>query len=199
VRLVRLLLALVLAAAPAAATPGLLLTGPARAVEAFEPPPQDELGLGKMWTFERPPLAYLQREYGMVPDEAWWNRMRLASLRFGRGCSASFVSPQGLVLTNHHCVRDVVANVQGRHDWVRDGFVARELGDEVRLPGLTVQQLVEAIDVTAAVDAGVTAAMDAATASATREANRQRLLADARVERPGLEPQLVKLFHGAVW
>ena len=80
---------------------------------------QDELGLGKMWTFERPPLAYLQREYGFQPDEAWWNRMRLASLRFGRGCSASFVSPQGLILTNHHCARDAIAQVRG---WLDRGL-----------------------------------------------------------------------------
>ena len=178
----RLLAALAFAAAPALAEP-----------------PQDELGLGKMWTFERPPLAYLQREYGLAPDEAWWNRMRLASLRFGRGCSASFVSPQGLVLTNHHCVRDLVAKAQGEREWVRDGFVARELADEVRLPGLTVQQLVEMVDVTARVDAGITADMDAAAAAAAREANRRRVLAEARAERPELEPQLVKLFHGAVW
>src|SRR5690606_2394315 len=81
---------------------GLLLSFAAFAAPALA---QDELGLGKMWTFERPPLAYLEREYGLRTDEAWWNRMRLALLRFGRGCSASFVSPQGLILTNHHCAR----------------------------------------------------------------------------------------------
>ena len=160
---------------------------------------QDELGLGKMWTFERPPLAYLEREYGVRPDEAWWNRMRLASLRFGRGCSASFVSPQGLILTNQHCARDAVAQVQGERDWVRDGFVAAELADEVKLPGLTVQQLVAMRDVTADVSAGVLPTMDAEAAEQQREANRQRLLADARTAQPGLEPQLVKLFQGGVW
>lgn len=160
---------------------------------------QDELGLGKMWTFERPPLAYLEREYGVRPDEAWWNRMRLASLRFGRGCSASFVSPQGLILTNHHCARDAVAQVQGERDWVRDGFVAAELADEVKLPGLTVQQLVAMRDVTADVSVGVLPTMDAEAAEQKREANRQRLLADARAAQPGLEPQLVKLFQGGVW
>lgn len=160
---------------------------------------QDELGLGKMWTFERPPLAYLEREYGVRPDEAWWNRMRLASLRFGRGCSASFVSPQGLILTNHHCARDAVAQVQGERDWVRDGFVAAELADEVKLPGLAVQQLVAMRDVTADVSAGVLPTMDAEAAEQKREANRQRLLADARTAQPGLEPQLVKLFQGGVW
>ncbi|MBX3464756.1 MAG: S46 family peptidase [Planctomycetes bacterium] len=162
-------------------------------------PAQDELGLGKMWTFERPPLAYLQREYGFVADERWWNTLRLASLRFGRGCSAAFVSPQGLILTNHHCVRDAIAQVQGEHDWVRDGFVARDLADEVRVPGLTVQQLVDMRDVTAAVDEGVTDAMTAEQAEARRERNRASLLAAARAEEPELQPQLVKLFQGAIW
>lgn len=162
-------------------------------------PAQDELGLGRMWTFERPPLDYLQREYGFAADEAWWNRMRLASLRFGRGCSASFVSPQGLILTNHHCVRDAVAKAQGAADWVRDGFVARELADEVRLEGLTVQQLVRMTDVTAAVDDGVLPQQSPEAAERQRSANRDRILADARKADPNAEPQLVKLFQGAVW
>lgn len=160
---------------------------------------QDELGLGKMWTFERPPLAYLQQEYGFRPDEAWWNRMRLASLRFGRGCSASFVSPRGLILTNHHCARDAIAKVQGDADWVRDGFVAATMADEVKLPGLTVQQLVRMRDVTAEVTAGVAAATDAESAATLREQNRERVLAAARAADPELEPQLVDLFHGGVW
>jgi hypothetical protein len=160
---------------------------------------QDELGLGKMWTFERPPLAYLQREYGFSPDERWWNTVRLASLRFGRGCSASFVSPQGLILTNHHCVRDAVAQVQGDNDWVRDGFVARDLGDEVKLPGLTVQQLVKMTDVTAALAEGIAPDASPEAAERVRSANRERVLAEARQREPGLEPQLVKLFQGGVW
>ena len=160
---------------------------------------QDELGLGKMWTFEKPPLGYLQREYGFQPDEAWWTRMRLASLRFGKGCSASFVSPQGLILTNHHCVRDQIAAVQGEHDWVRDGFVAGEMAAEVRLEGLTVQQLVRMTDVTMQVEAGVDAKVAPEVAEQQRTKNRERLLAEARTAEPGLQPQLVKLFHGAQW
>ncbi len=162
-------------------------------------PAQDELGLGKMWTFERPPLAYLEREYGFEADEGWWNRMRLASLRFGRGCSASFVSPRGLILTNHHCARGAIAAAQGDADWLADGFVAREQSDEVRLEGLTVQQLVAMADVTAAVREGVSDAMADDEAEAVRRANRDRILAAARVDTPELEPQLVPLFQGAVW
>jgi hypothetical protein len=168
-------------------------------VAAAVAPAQDELGLGRMWTFERPPLAYLQREYGFAPDADWWTAVRLASLRFGRGCSASFVSPRGLILTNHHCARDAIAKVQGDYDWVRDGFVARDLADEVRLEGLTVQQLVRTTDVTAAVEDGVDEDAPAEQIETLRAANRERVLAKARSEAPSLEPQLVKLFQGAVW
>lgn len=181
------------AAAPRAARHGLLLamllgTGPLCA--------QDALGLGRMWTFHHPPLGYLKDEYGFAPDQKWFDAVRLASLRFGRGCSASFVSPRGLILTNHHCARGAIAEVQGEHDWVRDGFVAGALEDEVRLPGLTVQQLVRSIDVTAEIEAGVVAA-DPEAAAAQRMANRERVLQRAREADPQLEPQVVDLFHGA--
>jgi len=160
---------------------------------------QDELGLGKMWTFERPPLAYLEREYGLKADEAWWNRMRLASLRFGRGCSASFVSPNGLILTNHHCARGAIASAQGENDWVKNGYVADELTDEVKLEGLTVQQLVAMQDVTAEVNRGVTDDMSDADAEKRRAENRDAILAAARARDGKLTPQLVKLFQGGVW
>lgn len=160
---------------------------------------QDELGLGKMWTFERPPLAYLEREYGFVPDERWWNTVRLASLRFGTGCSASFVSPAGLILTNHHCARGNIAQVQGDADWVRDGFVARDLESEVRLPGLEVRQLVRTTDVTAVINAGVEAGMSANEIERRQKHNEKGAIAEARSAHPDLEPQLVSLFQGGVW
>lgn len=160
---------------------------------------QDELGLGKMWTFERPPLQYLEREYGLKADEAWWNRMRLASLRFGSGCSASFVSPNGLILTNHHCARGAIAAAQGSNDWVKDGYVADEMSDEVKLQGLTVQQLVSMRDVTKVVNRGVTEGMSDADVEALREQNRDMVIAAARDRNPKLEPQVVKLFQGGIW
>jgi hypothetical protein len=161
---------------------------------------QDELGLGKMWTFERPPLAYLKREYdGFEAGEEWWNKLRLASLRFGDDCSASFVSPQGLILTNHHCVRNQMAKVQGKYDWVRDGFVAKELGDEVRFAGLSVQQLVRMTDVTAEMTRGVTDDLTPEAAEKVRERNRKAVLAKAEADDCSLKPQLVKLFSGSIW
>src|SRR5207247_967190 len=64
---------------------------------------------GKMWTFDNPPLDYFQEAYGFRPDSAWLARARLGALRFATYCSASFVSPHGLVLTNHHCSRELTA------------------------------------------------------------------------------------------
>src|SRR5262245_59356631 len=117
-----------------------------------------------MWLFEKPPLAYLKEEYGFEPTQEWLDALRLASLRFGSWCSASFVSPKGLIMTNHHCVRDQIEEVSpAGADWVENGFYARALEDEVRLPGVTVQQLVSMRDVTSEILAGLDpAAGDAA-------------------------------------
>ena len=70
---------------------------------------QDNLELGKMWTFENVPRDYFAKEHGFELTDAWLDAVRAASLRFGRGCSASFVSPNGLVMTNHHCALGCIA------------------------------------------------------------------------------------------
>lgn len=58
-----------------------------------------------MWTFDNFPSQKVQEAYGFAPDQAWLDHVRLSSARLAGGCSASFVSSQGLVLTNHHCAR----------------------------------------------------------------------------------------------
>ena len=155
---------------------------------------QENLELGKMWHFEEPPLAYLKEEYGFAPSQEWLDSLRLASARFGNGCSSSFVSPKGLIMTNHHCVRGNIADVQGESDWVANGFYARALEDEVKIPDLTVQQVIEIRDVTAEVNAG-TEGTDDASAGQRREANIERIVAAASGD--GLAPQVVTLFQGA--
>ncbi|MBL8753709.1 MAG: S46 family peptidase [Planctomycetes bacterium] len=166
---------------------------------AVAAPAQDELGLGKMWTFERPPAAWLQREYGFVPDAAFFARLQAASLRFGKGGSASFVSARGLVLTNHHCVREFLPKTPEALEWGIDGFLAKEASDEVRLPGLEIKQLVRVGDVSVRIEAGVLPAADPAVQEAIRVTNREAVLAAARAADPELEPQVVKLYQGAVW
>lgn len=161
----------------------------------------DPLALGKMWTFENPPLAYLEKEYGFKPDQKWLDSLRLGALRLGERenpwCSASFVSPQGLIMTNHHCVRDQIGQIQGIANWLKDGFAATDLTDEVAIPGLTVQQLVAQVDVTREVGADIQADDDAETVAKKRAENIANIIAAADSEYPEHMHQVVSLYQGA--
>ncbi len=104
---------------------------------------------GKMWTFEYPPIDYFEEEYGFDADEDWFDHVRMAALRFATYCSASFVSEDGLVMTNHHCARQNVTKVtQEGEDLHENGFISYTLEDERIVPGLFVDQLVYFQDVT---------------------------------------------------
>ena len=104
---------------------------------------------GKMWTFEYPPMDYFSQAYNFEPDEAWFEHVRMSALRFANYCSASFVSADGLVMTNHHCARQSITQVtQEGEDLNASGFIAQTLQDERPVPGLYVDQLVLFQDVT---------------------------------------------------
>lgn len=105
---------------------------------------------GKMWTFEYSPTEYFNEEYEFKPDEKWFVHVRMAALKFATYCSASFVSADGLVMTNHHCARKSVTDITGDGETLHaDGFIARTIDDERPVPGLFVDQLVFIQDVTA--------------------------------------------------
>src|SRR6516225_2491878 len=75
-----------------------------------------------MWTFDNFPVAAVNKEYGLHIDQGWLDHVRLASVRLSSGCSASLVTAQGLVLTNHHCVRDCAQQLSSPgSDYVKDG------------------------------------------------------------------------------
>ncbi|MDP2364235.1 MAG: S46 family peptidase, partial [Ignavibacteria bacterium] len=104
---------------------------------------------GKMWTFEYPPMDYFSEAYNFQPDEAWFEHVRMSALRFANYCSASFVSEDGLVMTNHHCGRPSITQLtQEGEDLHENGFIAQTLQDERPVPGLYVDQLVLFKDVT---------------------------------------------------
>lgn len=151
---------------------------------------------GRMWTFDYPPLQYFKDEYGFTADKKWMDDVRMSALRFATWCSASFVSADGLVMTNHHCGRDPVEQVsrEGENLGVH-GFIANTLEDERRVEGLFVEQLVEIRDVTA----DVITAMDAANTDQERLAARDRKIAELE-ESLGAETgnrcQLVTFFNG---
>jgi hypothetical protein len=106
-----------------------------------------------MWTFNQFPSASVRQKYGFEPDAAWLDHLRLSSVRIAGGCSASVVSANGLVMTNHHCVRDCVDTISGQRkkDYNRDGFHARTTAEETRCPSMEINQLVEITAVTTGV------------------------------------------------
>ncbi len=105
-----------------------------------------------MWTFDAFPSAKVERAYGFGPTQAWLDHVRLSSARLARGCSASFVSEQGLVMTNHHCAHGCIEQLStAGKDYVKEGFYAKTEKDEPRCPDVEVNQLVKISDVTARV------------------------------------------------
>ena len=111
---------------------------------------------GKMWTFDQPPVDYLRQTYGFNATKEWLDDVRLSALRLASGCSASFISADGLVMTNHHCVRGSLATVQkDGENLLETGFYAAKSGDERKFPNLTLEQLIELKDVTAEINAAM--------------------------------------------
>jgi hypothetical protein len=132
---------------------------------------------GKMWTFEYAPADYFAETYGFDANAAWFERARLSALRVPR-CSSSFVSPNGLMVTNHHCVRSEVVQVSLPGETLLDsGFIAYELSEERSIPGYYADQLIAALDVTEE----VFAATDVAPDDESRGLRRDRCRAGRRV------------------
>ena len=124
-----------------------------------------------MWTFDNPPRALLKEKYGFEPTREWLDHLRLASVRFMDGGSGSFVSPSGLMITNHHVGLGCIQNVStAARDYVRDGFRARTRADEVPCPGYEVNVLEQIEDVTSRVLGTVSAQMSDTQAREARKA-----------------------------
>ena len=102
-----------------------------------------------MWTYNNFPATKVKEKYGFEPNQEWLDKVRLASAKFGGGCSSSFVSPDGLVMTNHHCARGCIQQLStAKKDFIANGFYAKTQAEELQCPALEVSQLVEITDVT---------------------------------------------------
>lgn len=149
---------------------------------------------GTMWTFDAPPLAHWKATYNFSPDAAWLENVRLASVRIP-GCSASFVSQRGLVMTNHHCARSCISAVSPADtNFQETGFVANSLAEERACPGMYADQLISTDNVTDRVQAAVTAT-DAAEAESQRAAIIETLQTECQTD-PATVCQVVTFFNG---
>jgi peptidase S46-like protein len=149
-----------------------------------------------MWTFDNPPLKQLQEKYHFTPTQQWLDHVRLSCVRFNDGGSGSFVSPHGLVLTNHHVARgQLQKNSTAEHDYIRDGFYAATPEQEMKSPDLEVNVLLSMENVTERVRAAVKTAKTDQEEFAARKA----VLADIEresTEKTGLRSDIVTLYQG---
>ncbi len=155
--------------------------------------------MGKMWTFDYPPVDYLNEAYGFKPSQEWLDHVRMSAIRFATYCSSSFVSGDGLVMTNHHCGRESVSQVEkDGEDLHRDGFLAMKLEDERKVPNLFVDQLVQIKDVTKevhdAMETGKTNDEKVANKTAKIQEIEKRVAAET-----GNRCQVVTLYNGALY
>lgn len=157
---------------------------------------------GKMWTFDYPPVKYFERTYGFTPDEKWFDNARLSALRLS-GCSASFISSDGLVMTNHHCARYALDKVNKPGEDLPDsGFYAPTLNDERRVDGMYADQLISMKDVTAEVQEAFERGKTDEEKVAERNREIQKLQKDAWEEYKKSQPndsiyaQVVTFYNG---
>jgi len=149
-----------------------------------------------MWTFDNPPIKQLKAKYGFTPTQEWLDHVRLSSVRFNDGGSGSFVSPHGLVLTNHHiALGQLQKNSTAAHDYVKDGFFAATADQEMKSPDLEVNVLMSMEDVTARVNDALKNAKTPEQEFAAREAVIARIERESETK-TGLRSDVVTLYQG---
>jgi hypothetical protein len=156
-----------------------------------------------MWLYDRVPVQQIEAGYGFAPSQEWLDHLRLASA--APGASASFVSPNGLIITNHHVAVGSAQRLSTpEHDYVREGFYAATPDQEIPIPGNTIEVLLSITDVTDRVQAVTTPEMDPAVAKEARDRQIAAIEKEC-LQRSGPEGEVtgkgevVSLYGGAVY
>jgi len=151
-----------------------------------------------MWTFDNFPSKTVGAKYGFTPSQDWLDHVRLSSLRIAGGCSASFISPQGLVMTNHHCVVECVEQLSTpQQNLEENGYSAKTPAEERKCPDFELDQLVEIRDVTKDVQ-------DAMAGKTGDEANKALHAKEAELQQScgsdkSVRCDVVSLYHGGIY
>ena len=149
-----------------------------------------------MWTFDAFPAAKMRADYGWAPDQAWLDRVRGAAVRLTGGCSASFVSDAGLILTNHHCVASCLQDLStGSNDVLKNGYVAKTRSEEKLCPGQQAEVVTAIRDVTANIKAAIGASTGLASVKA-RNAAIAKIESDSCPDTATTRCQVVSLYGG---
>ncbi|MFZ0734857.1 MAG: S46 family peptidase [Candidatus Sulfotelmatobacter sp.] len=151
-----------------------------------------------MWTFNNFPSKKVQAKYGFDPSQSWLDHVRDSSLRIAQGCSASFISPNGLVMTNHHCVVECEEQLStAQENLVETGFSAKDAAEERKCPVLELDQLTQIGDVTAQVKAALAGKAGDASNKALRAEEAE--LQQSCGSDPSIRCDVVSLYHGGIY
>src|SRR5436305_1920247 len=144
-----------------------------------------------MWTFNNIPREAIKKRYGFDVTDEWLKKVQLGSVRFNNGGSGSFVSPDGLVLTNHHIASDTLQKISSAEkDYVKDGFYAPTRDKEAKAPDLELNVLMSIEDVTDRVNTAIKPGMTGAESSAARRATIAAIEKES-TEKTGLRSDVV--------
>ena len=149
-----------------------------------------------MWTFNNVPRADIKKKYGFDVTDEWLKKVQLASVRFNNGGSGSFVSPNGLVLTNYHIVEDIVNEVSTpEKDLAKEGFLAHTRAEEIKAPSLELNVLMSLEDVTTRVNGAVKSGMSDAEAFTARRSEIAAIEGES-TKTTGFRSDVVTLYQG---
>jgi len=152
-----------------------------------------------MWPFNAPPLKQLKEKYQFEPTSQWLEHLQKASVRFNSGGSGSFVSANGLVITNHHVGADTLQKIgDAQHNYLRDGFYAKTQADEIKSTDLELNVLMSIEDVTARVNGAVKSGMTSDQASSARNAAIAAIEKESK-DKTGLRSDVVTLYQGGAY
>src|SRR5579885_2511021 len=152
-----------------------------------------------MWLFNNPPRDHLKKKYDFDVTQEWLDHVQKSSVRFNSGGSGSFVSPDGLVMTNHHVGADCLQKISDeKHNYLRDGFLARTRAEEHKCTDLELNGLMSMEDVTERVKAGVKPDMSPDRAFAARRAVMAEIEKES-LEKTGLRSDVITLYQGGLY
>ncbi len=152
-----------------------------------------------MWLFNNPPLKQLKEKYQFEPTPQWLEHLQKASVRFNSGGSGSFVSANGLCITNHHVGADALQKASSKqHNYLNEGFYAKTNAEEIKCADLELNVLISIEDVTAQVNAAVKPGMSPEVAGKARENAIAQIEKESK-DKTGLRSDVVTLYQGGLY